>query len=107
EEKHEERASRDDEAVPTASAEGRPLLADESWGPALRIEMKRISQLVDLASRALVVQGQMGTGLIAGATPTADLVELHQRSERLLIELQDWVIHTRMVHISTVLCTHA
>jgi two-component system chemotaxis sensor kinase CheA len=107
EEKHEELASHDDEALPAAPAEGRPLLADESWGPALRIEMKRIDQLLDLASRALVVQGQMGTGLIAGATPTADLVELHQRSERLLIELQDWVIDTRMVPVSTFFRTHA
>ena len=93
--------------LPTSPADGRPLLADESWGPALRIEMKRIDQLLDLASRALVVQGQMGTGLIAGATPTADLVELHQRSERLLIELQDWVIDTRMVPVSTFFRTHA
>jgi len=105
-EKH-ETASHDDDAAPAAPAEGRPLLADESWGPALRIEMKRIDQLLDLASRALVVQGQMGTGLIAGATPTADLVELHQRSERLLIELQDWVIDTRMVPVSTFFRTHA
>ena len=110
-EKHEDRseepARTDDEGGPTSPADGRPVLADESWGPALRIEMKRIDQLLNLASRALVVQGQMGTGLIAGATPTADLVELHQRSERLLIELQDWVIDTRMVPVSTFFRTHA
>jgi two-component system chemotaxis sensor kinase CheA len=89
-----------------APADGRPVLADETYGPALRIEMRRIDQLLDLASRALVVHGQMGTGLL-GAAANADLMELHQRSERLLIELQDWVIDTRMVPVSTFFRTHA
>ena len=51
---------------PRRSAGRRPSGAGRRVrGPALRIEMSRIDQLLDLASRALVVQGQMGAGLIA------------------------------------------
>ena len=67
----------------------------------------RIDQLLDLASRALVVQGQMGAGLDRRREPTADLLELHSKGERLLIELQDWIIDTRMVPVSTFFRSHA
>jgi two-component system chemotaxis sensor kinase CheA len=86
--------------TPTPSPDGR-------WGPTLRIEMAKIDHLLDLASRALVVQGQLGAGLLKGAAGNADLLELHQKSERLLMDLQDWVIDTRMIPVSIFFRAHA
>ena len=63
--------------------------------------MAKIDQLLDLASRALVVQGQMGAALLKSGEATADLLELQQKSERLLLELQDWVIEARMIPVAT------
>jgi two-component system chemotaxis sensor kinase CheA len=76
------------------------------WGPGLRIEMGKIDQLLDLASRALVVQGQMSASLLKGAD-TVDLLEIQQKSERLLVELQDWVIDARMIPVATFFRSHA
>jgi two-component system chemotaxis sensor kinase CheA len=93
--------------VPSAT-DDLPLAArDAHWGPAMRIEMTKIDQLLDLASRALVVQGQMGAGLLEVAGANADLLELHQKSEHLLMEMQDWVIDTRMLPISMFFRSHA
>ena len=80
---------------------------DDQWGPAVRIEMAKVDQLLDLASRALIVQGQMGAGLLAVAAADADLLELHQKGERLLMELQDWIIDTRMIPVATFFRSHA
>ena len=80
--------------------------ASEAWGPALRIEMAKIDQLLGLASRALVLQGQMGAALLELGAANGDLLELHQRNERLLMELQDWVIDARMVPVSTLFRSH-
>src|SRR4051812_26781053 len=55
-----------------------------TWGPALRIEMAKVDQLLSLASRALVLQGQMGGALLESGAANGDLLELHQRNERLL-----------------------
>ena len=63
--------------------------------------MAKVDQLLDLASRALVVQGQMGAGLLDTGGANDDLLELHQKGERLLLELQDWIIDTRMIPVST------
>jgi two-component system chemotaxis sensor kinase CheA len=93
-------------AVPS-SEEGSSAYLDGQRGPALRIEMARIDQLLDLASRALVVQGQMGAGLLETAGSNDYLMELHQKGERLLMELQDWVIETRMIPISMFFRSHA
>jgi len=87
--KHEAAPARDAAGPPAPAEEARAPTIDDQWGPAVKIEMAKVDQLLDLASRALVVQGQMGVGLLAGATHT-DLVELHQKGERLLLELQDW-----------------
>jgi two-component system chemotaxis sensor kinase CheA len=95
------------DAVRPAAAEGAAPTAEGHWGPALRIEMTKIDHLLDLASRALVVQGQMGAGLVHNAAANADLLELHQKSERLLMELQDWVIDTRMIPVSIFFRAHA
>jgi len=81
--------------------------ADGHWGPALRIEMAKIDQLLDLASRALVLHGQMGAGLMEAAGGNGDLLELHQKGERLLMDMQDWVIDTRMLPISMFFRSHA
>ncbi|HXT99700.1 MAG TPA: chemotaxis protein CheA, partial [Polyangia bacterium] len=98
-----------DEAAARSGPEAAtPAPAGESrWGPALRIEMAKIDQLLDLASRALVVQGQIGAGLLQDGAANADLQELHQKSERLLMEVQDWVIDTRMIPVSMFFRAHA
>jgi two-component system chemotaxis sensor kinase CheA len=100
------------EAAPVAAPqapveEARVPTLEDQWGPALRIEMSKIDQLLDLASRAMVVHGQMGAGLLATANQSGDLMELHQRTERLLMDLQDWVIDTRMVPVATFFRSHA
>ena len=104
--KHEAAPARDAAGPPAPAEEARAPTIDDQWGPAVKIEMAKVDQLLDLASRALVVQGQMGVGLLAGATHT-DLVELHQKGERLLLELQDWIIDTRMIPVSTFFRSHA
>jgi len=88
------------EEAPAPAAEGR-------WGPALRIDMAKIDQLLDLASRALVVQGQIGAGLLQDGATNADLLELHQKGERLLMDVQDWVIDTRMIPVAMFFRAHA
>src|SRR4029079_3813573 len=95
-------------AAPEAEtpADARAPAPEEQFGPAPRIEMTKIDQLLDLASRALVVHGQMGAGLL-GEVANSDLMELHQRSERLLMELQDWVIESRMIPVATFFRSHA
>ena len=84
-------------AEPTVGATG---------GTALRIDMTKLDQLLGLASRALVLQGQMGTALLESGAADGDLLEIHQRNERLLMELQDWVIDARMVPVSTLFRSH-
>jgi two-component system chemotaxis sensor kinase CheA len=91
-------ASAEDAAMPTP---------DGHWGPALRIEMAKIDQLLDLAGRALVAQGQLGASLIESFAVNSDLVEQHQKIERLLMEVQDWIIDTRMVPVSIFFRSHA
>jgi two-component system, chemotaxis family, sensor kinase CheA len=109
--KHEEAPGRDAEAAAATAApapeEARAPAVEEQWGPAVRIEMAKVDQLLDLASRALVVQGQMGVGLLEAAATNSDLMELQQKGERLLLELQDWIIDTRMIPVSTFFRTHA
>jgi two-component system chemotaxis sensor kinase CheA len=68
--------------------------------------MAKIDQLLSLASRALVLQGQIGAELLEWGAAKGDLLELHQRNERLLLELQDWVIDARMVPVSTLFRSH-
>lgn len=63
-------------------------LVNPTRGPALRIDMAKIDQLLSLASRALVLQGQMGTALLESGAANGDLLELHQRNERLLMGLE-------------------
>jgi two-component system chemotaxis sensor kinase CheA len=104
--KAEEASPRDSEGGSPPPDETRAHAVDGQSGPAVRIEMAKVDQLLDLASRALVVQGQMGAGLLETAAPTTELMELHERAERLLIELQDWIIDTRMVPVSTFFRSH-
>jgi len=93
--------------APSPTEEVSVPAADGHGGPALRIEMAKIDLLLDLASRALVVQGQMGAGLLKTADANADLLDLHHKGEHLLLELQDWVIDTRMLPISMFFRSHA
>src|SRR4051794_37005714 len=105
------------ETVAAGTAESRPavsleegsisVMPDGQWGPAVRIEMVKIDQLLDLAGRALVAQGQLGASLTESFAAGSELVEQHQLIERLLMEMQDWVIETRMVPVSIFFRPHA
>jgi two-component system, chemotaxis family, sensor kinase CheA len=83
-----------------------PLVGERGLGSALRIEMSKLDQLLSLASRALVLQGQMGAALLASAAANGELQELHQKNERLLMDLQDWVIDARMIPVSALFRSH-
>jgi two-component system chemotaxis sensor kinase CheA len=48
----------------------------------------------------------MGAVLLDAGAASQDLLELHQRHERLLMELQDWVIDARMVEVSSLFRSH-
>ena len=110
-------AAANGDTAPADVAEGRaaspaeegsmPVMPDGQWGPALRIEMAKIDQLLDLAGRALVAQGQLGASLTESFAASSDLVEQHQMIERLLMEMQDWVIDTRMVPVAIFFRSHA
>jgi two-component system chemotaxis sensor kinase CheA len=91
---------------PRAAEPGVEPPVEMTWGPALRIEMGKIDQLLSLASRALVLQGQMGAALLESGAANGELLELHQRNERLLMELQDWVIDARMIPVSSLFRSH-
>jgi two-component system chemotaxis sensor kinase CheA len=81
-------------------------VVDGGFGSAVRIEMTRIDHLLSLASRALVLQGQMGAALLASRVATEELSELHQKNEWVLMELQDWVIDARMIPVSMLFRSH-
>ena len=49
---------------------------------------RNMNQLLDLAGRALVAQGQLGASLIESFAASSDLVEQHQKIERLLLRLR-------------------
>jgi len=95
------------EETPAASepSPAEPVV-EATHGSALRIEMAKIDQLLGLASRALVLQGQMGAALLDSGAANEELLELHQRNERLLMGLQDWIIDARMVPVSTLFRSH-
>jgi two-component system chemotaxis sensor kinase CheA len=92
-----------------------PVSAEPLSGPSaeprrvagLRVGMAKIDQLFDLASRAVVVQGQMGAALLRGIDALSELHELHQKNERLLFDIQDWVIGARMIPVATFFGAHA
>jgi len=92
--------------APSAAEEHLPPLVETRSASALRIEMAKIDQLLDLAARAWVVQGQTSALLLAGGHVTAELRELHEKNERLLMELQDWVMEARMVPVSSFFRSH-
>jgi two-component system chemotaxis sensor kinase CheA len=95
-------------AAPTVERPA-PVSADPTGTRAagLRVGMAKIDQLFDLASRAVVVQGQTGAALLRGVTEMSELYELHEKSERLLLEIQDWVIGARMIPMSSFFGGHA
>jgi two-component system chemotaxis sensor kinase CheA len=109
-------AAANGDTATAAAAEGRAIasaqdgamaMPDGQWGPALRIEMAKIDQLLDLAGRALVAHGQLGASLTESFAANSDVVEQHQKIERLLMEVQDWIIDTRMVPVSIFFRSHA
>jgi two-component system chemotaxis sensor kinase CheA len=95
------------ESGPAAPPSEDPAPAmDSRWGSAVRLQMSKIDQLLDLAARATVVHGQMGVLLLAGGERADDLRELHEKNERLLVELQDWVMEARMIPVSMFFRSH-
>lgn len=79
---------------------------EKKWGPALRVDVAKIDHLLDLAARASVVQGQIGAILHETAEAESGLKELYEKHERLLMELQDWVMDARMIPVSTLFRSH-
>jgi len=79
---------------------------EKKWGPALRVDVAKIDHLLDLAARASVVQGQIGAILHETAEGDGGLKELYEKHERLLMELQDWVMDARMIPVSTLFRSH-
>jgi two-component system, chemotaxis family, sensor kinase CheA len=84
-------------------AEGLPDAVDPiapAQEPVLRVAISRLDQLLDLTGRLTVLQGQLGAILLGvRQAATGELLEIHHRSERLLVDLQDWVMEARMVPI--------
>ena len=89
------------------AGEGDPLPATTLWQPVLRVEVGKLDLLLGLVARASVVQGQIGAILLGAAETNAELVELHGKNERLLLELQDWVMDARMIPVSTLFRSHS
>jgi two-component system chemotaxis sensor kinase CheA len=77
----------------------------DRWQPVLRVEVGKLDLLLGLVTRASVIQGQMGAALLQ-AQMSSDLAELHEKSERVLLELQDWVMDARMVPVSALFRSH-
>ena len=92
------------EAAPPVPVEDKAWELDR-WQPVLRVEVGKLDLLLGLVTRASVIQGQMGAALLQ-AQMTSDLAELHEKSERVLLELQDWVMDARMVPVSALFRSH-
>jgi two-component system chemotaxis sensor kinase CheA len=78
----------------------------DRWQPVLRVEVGKLDLLLGLVTRASVIQGQMGAALLQ-AQMNSDLTELQAKSERVLLELQDWVMDARMVPVSALFRSHS
>jgi two-component system, chemotaxis family, sensor kinase CheA len=92
------------EAAPPVPVEDKAWELDR-WQPVLRVEVGKLDLLLGLVTRASVIQGQMGAALLQAQMPS-DLAELHEKSERVLLELQDWVMDARMVPVSALFRSH-
>jgi two-component system chemotaxis sensor kinase CheA len=105
--KHEPAAPTHGDAPKAASEESATAAAPETrLGSTVRLEMAKIDQLLDLAARASVVMGQASVRLLLGGEIGPELHELHQRNERLLIELQDWIMDARMIPVANFFRSH-
>jgi two-component system chemotaxis sensor kinase CheA len=82
-------------------------MPEGQWEPVLRVGVAKLDQLLGLATRVSVVQGQIGALLFARADSHPELRELHHKSERLMMELQDWVMDARMVSVATFFRPHS
>jgi two-component system chemotaxis sensor kinase CheA len=95
-----------DPGTPAAAPDPEGAPPESRWQPVLRVEVAKLDQLLGLAARASVVQGQIGAWLAAAGTAHAELIELHDKNARLLMELQDWVMDARMVPVATLFRPH-
>lgn len=94
-------------AAPAPPEEPPPLPVEGDWEPALRVGIGKLDQLLGLTGRLSVIQSQAGALLLAGLPDgPEELRELHRKTERLLLELQDWVIDARMVPIGPTFRSH-
>jgi two-component system chemotaxis sensor kinase CheA len=91
---------------PAPAPEAERLVVDRRWEPVLRVEVAKLDQLLGLAARISVVQGQIGASLLESAATRPELFELHDKNQRLLMELQDWVMDARMVPVGTLFRPH-
>jgi two-component system chemotaxis sensor kinase CheA len=96
------------EVAPAPAEESAPLVpAETEWEPALRVGIGKLDQLLGLTGRLSVIQSQAGALLLGGLPDGPDeLLEMHRKTERLLLELQDWVIDARMVPIGPTFRSH-
>jgi two-component system, chemotaxis family, sensor kinase CheA len=84
-----------------------PGAADPEREAFLRIGISKLDQLLGLTGRLSVIQSQIGGLLVAGAGEALDeITALHRKTERLLLELQDWVIDARMVPLGPTFRSH-
>jgi two-component system, chemotaxis family, sensor kinase CheA len=73
----------------------------------LRIGIGKLDHLLGLTGRLSVIHSQIGSLLAAAPEQGGEeLTTLHRKSERLLLELQDWVIDARMVPLGPTLRSH-
>jgi two-component system chemotaxis sensor kinase CheA len=96
-----------EEEAPAAEESAAVVQAETEWEPALRVGISKLDQLLGLTGRLSVIQSQAGALLLSGLPDGPDdLAELHHKTERLLLELQDWVIDARMVPIGPTFRSH-
>jgi two-component system chemotaxis sensor kinase CheA len=104
--KEEAKSPQPDGAAPGGGDDLTPP-SQHQWGPALRIETAKIDHLFDLVASASVVQGQITAVLHESGSRDLGVRELNEKSERLLIELRDWVMDARMMPVSSLFRSHA
>jgi two-component system chemotaxis sensor kinase CheA len=95
-----------EESAPRPSPEEAPGQAAGHVVPVLRVEIPKLDELLGLAARLQVVHGQVGARLLGAAATEPELWELHEKGDRLLMDLQDWVMDARLVPVASFFRSH-
>jgi two-component system chemotaxis sensor kinase CheA len=99
-------AGREEPAARPSTGEGPARGPSGPAVPVLRVEIPKLDELLGLAARLQVVQGQIGALLFGTSSTQPELWELHEKGDRLLMELQDWVMDARMVPVASFFRSH-